>query len=286
MSYEPRSPDELLFAPSSNGLAAGPSLKNAILRATFEVLERDAFLITWYNRLRGQRVDPLLHADGAVVDLCKAYRRRGVQIEAYRLSTDHPCHVFVALSIQEDPEDGPAAVVGLGAEVDPTIALRRAILEVGQVRPALRIRMRDPSNQKRLAELVQDPHRVSTLPDHDLLYASTQMLSAFDFLRSFGPGEPVSRTNAPTDSEKLDLIVNHFRSDGGDILYCNLTPPDMAALGLYTARVLLPGFQPIDFGWSERRLGGRRLFDLPVRLNLATGPSSASSLNSLPHPVA
>src|SRR5207245_2222325 len=86
--------------------------------------------------------------------------------------------------------------------------------------------------------------------------------------------------------EMLAELVAHLGTTGADLLYVNLTPPDMAGLGLYTTRAILPSFQPIDFGWKERRLGGARLYAVPARLGLASAPSTFDSLNHAPHPLA
>ena len=76
-SYNVRMTDEFLFPVTSNGLAAGPTLCEAVLAATLEVLERDAFMITWLNRLPGRPADPQSHPDPEVAELCESYRRRG-----------------------------------------------------------------------------------------------------------------------------------------------------------------------------------------------------------------
>ncbi|HEY8200228.1 MAG TPA: YcaO-like family protein, partial [Actinomycetota bacterium] len=168
-------------------------------------------------------------------------------------------------------------------------AARKAVLEVAQVRPALRIRLRQAKARARLEELVANPALVSELEDHDLLYASRQWLRAFDFLR---PGPLLDASwddpgvNGPTHAGALEHLAEHCRRAGRHLLYSNLTPPDMETLGLFTVRVLIPGLQPIDFGANRIRLGGRRLFDLPVELGLRASPATWAELNPLPHPLA
>jgi ribosomal protein S12 methylthiotransferase accessory factor len=44
--------------------------------------------------------------------------------------------------------------------------------------------------------------------------------------------------------------------------------------------------QPIHFGHSSARLGGRRLFELPVKLGLLSRPRTEDELNPCPHPLA
>jgi ribosomal protein S12 methylthiotransferase accessory factor len=167
------------------------------------------------------------------------------------------------------------------------VAARKALLEVGQVRPALKRRMREKAARERLAALVADPGSVATLDDHDLLYASPQMLGAFGFLLD-RPIEPVDwEPPVPDDAPcRLRALTEHWAASGGDILYYNLTPPDMQDLGLYTARVIVPDAQPIYFGRQERRLGGRRLFSLPKELGLTGAASAPEGLNPDPHPLA
>jgi ribosomal protein S12 methylthiotransferase accessory factor len=273
---------------TSNGLATGPTLLEAVLSAAEEVLERDAFVITWLNRLKTRRVDPRTHPHRELVEYTEAYHRRGVELELYLLPTDHPWHVFMALGVQVgEGRDGPAVVVGLGADLDARQAARQALLEVGQVRPALRRRLREPKNRERLVELLEDPRRVAVLEDHDLLYAAPGAMHAFDFLRQ-QPITPFSwdEPESGTPQSRLSLLLDTLRSqEGGDLIYYNLTPPDMAPFHLYTVRAILPGYQPIHFGWNQRRLAGRRLYDLSYRLGQRPAPTTVAELNPDPHPL-
>ena len=285
MNYEVQSPAEFIFPITSNGLAAGPTLAEAVLRAAFEVLERDATMIAWLNQLPCTRVDPLSHPDPDVQEICKAYQRRGVHFELYLLPTDHPVKVFVAVAYQESGE-GPATVVGLGADIEPRPAASRALLEAAQVRPALRQRLRLPKMRRRMEELVDDPRRVATLEDHDLLYASAKTVRNFNFLRT-KPVVSISWEQETTVSPlvKLRRLADHFRTMNTDFLYFDLTSQDLLEFGVHAARVIIPGFQPIDFGWKERRLGGERLYQLPQRLGLRSHRGTLEELNPDPHPI-
>jgi ribosomal protein S12 methylthiotransferase accessory factor len=284
MEFTVRSEAEFLFPITSNGLAAGPSLRDAVTSAVLEVIERDAFLIAWLNRLPVRVLDTATHPDLQVRDLAAIYRRRGVRLALYLLPTDNPVAVVMGVAFQDGGFGGPAATVGLGADLDPAAAARKAVLEVGQVRPALRERVRG-RDRARVAELVADPGTVSTMEDHSLLYADPAMLGAFDFLAGT-PAEwdELARPNA--DDGALDLLLDHFAAVGQEVVYVNLTAPELEPLGLYAVRAVLPGFQPIWFGWQERRLAGRRLYELPQRLGLRDAPADPADLNPLPHPLA
>jgi ribosomal protein S12 methylthiotransferase accessory factor len=284
MSYDAREHSEFICPITSNGLAAGESLEQALSKAALEVIERDAFMLCWMNRLPALRVDVGDHPDRDLRELCAAYRRRGVEIELYRLPVDHSVPVLMALAV-DSRSPGPAVVVGLGAHLDAAEAARAAVLETAQVRPALRIRMRSPEARERLKELLADPQRVTDLEDHDLLYASGRMQSAFDFVRTDAvePGCWISDTC--DSAETLARLCAAMCTIGKEIHYVDLTPPDMALLGLHTVRAIIPDFQPIHFGAGEPRLGGSRLFEIPRTLGIRTDRATVADLNPDPHPL-
>ncbi len=287
LNYEVRAPNEFLFPITSNGMASGATLTEAILAAAGEVLERDAFMIAWFHRLPCRRVDPRTLPDADIRALCEAYRRRGVEMRLYRLPVDHSCHVFASVAVQRGGGDGPAVVVGLGADWTAHRAARKALLEIGQIRPALRKRLRQEKGRQRMEELVADPHRVTTLDDHDLLYASPKALPAMGFLLDRPIEDFAWNDDAPESAaDRLQRLVDQCRAEGWDLLYHNLTPPDMRAFGLHTVHAILPDFQPIHFGWKEPRLAGERLYDLPRRLGLRPDRATRADLNDDPHPLA
>ena len=287
MNYHAHQDGEFLFPITSNGLATGRTLLEAVWGAAGEVLERDAFMIAWLNWLPARRFSARGHPDPQIAGLAESYFRRCVEIRLYRLPTDHDGAVFASVALEGPGRGGPAAVFGLGADPDPVRASRKAVLEVCQVRPSLRRRLRRPETQTRLGELLDDARRVATIDDHDLLYASHQALPRLGFWLDANE-EPFPWTPQPATppARSLEHLLAWLGASGRDLLYVNLTPPDMAELGLYTARAILPGFQPIDFGWKERRLGGTRLYSLPFELGLRERVAGWDDLNHDPHPLA
>jgi ribosomal protein S12 methylthiotransferase accessory factor len=285
LGYLPRAPEEWICPSTSTGLAAGPTLAEAMLSALYEVLERDAFIVTWMNRLPAERVPPATHPDPELVDLCEAYARRGVELRLYHLAVDHPCHVFLSLAVQDGGDGWPAAVAGLGADLDPARAASKAIMEAGQVRSSLRTQVRDPATRARIERLVADPRLVATIDDHALLYAHPGAAGAFAFLER--SPEIVVDWTMPNSSatDRLRRLAEHFRTHGGDVLYYDVTASDLEEFGLRTVRVIVPGFQPLHFG-RQPRLGGRRLYELPRRLGISEVPARPELLNMDPHPLA
>jgi ribosomal protein S12 methylthiotransferase accessory factor len=75
-------------------------------------------------------------------------------------------------------------------------------------------------------------------------------------------------------------MVRHIAQQGGDILVCDVTTPDIREMGAVVVKVLVPGLQPMHLSEPDRRW--------TIRL-LTFGRSEGElvdeqDLNPLPHP--
>ncbi|HSP59843.1 MAG TPA: TOMM precursor leader peptide-binding protein [Ornithinimicrobium sp.] len=280
LGYDVPTHAEYLFPATSNGFAAGSGLATAVESALLEVVERDAFLVSWFHRLVTPRMDARTVPDEDTRAVAAAYARRGVEVEVHVLPTDSLVTVCLAVAWADE---APAAVVGLGAARDPVEAARKAVLEVAQVRPALRARLRDAATQERMTQLVADPALVHELEDHDLLYADPG--TARSGLDHWRQGSVAPWEAPPGDPPDLAQLVASVVEVAGDVLYLDVTTAEVDALGVKVARVLVPGFQPIHFGADQARLGHQRLLRVPAELGLREARPTLAELNHLPHPL-
>jgi ribosomal protein S12 methylthiotransferase accessory factor len=272
------------FAPaSSNGLAAGPTQARAVLGGLCELMERDAFLITWMNRLPAIEID--LPASGAMAaTLHRHYARFGVQVRAFAMHSDLPAATVMALSIDPDPSR-PAHVVGLGCDPRPELALVKALFEMCQGRPAEARRFADQPPRGRLKTYAD----VKTLDDHSAFHSLPEQAQEFAFLWQDGSCSAIQDLpHQAEDNTERDLArcAQALARIGHRVAWVDLTLPDVARFGIHVVRVLASGLQPIHFGHRQERLGGRRLFEVPAKLGLAGAPRSADEFNPCPHPMA
>jgi YcaO-like protein with predicted kinase domain len=121
---------------SSNGLASGNHLLEAIVQGVCEVIERDA-----EARWRASRGDRRVDLRSVVSDggrrLLAALAAAGVTVAAWDLTSDIGVPVCAA-TLVEDPAE-PAwrslgVYQGFGCHLDPEVALVRAVLEAVQTR--------------------------------------------------------------------------------------------------------------------------------------------------------
>lgn len=287
MDYEPTNPNELILQPTSNGLAAGATYEQAVLGGLLELIERDAFMITWLCKLPMPLLNLAFLQDKCVRDLIRMYNSRGVQIYLISLILDTPIPTFMAIASDITEKGRPAAAVGLSAHPNPETAILKSILEVGQIRPRLLHEMRNPDYSSKIAKLM-DFENVKTLEDHDLLYTDSKMFTAFNFL--IHNGNCVNLSDLPnfsgTITEELGYCRKFLNRAGVDVLSVDVTTSDISDLKLFVCRVIIPHFQPIHFGFNMCRLGGNRLFELPEKLGYYDHRLDTNELNTFPHPFA
>ena len=249
--------------PDSNGCAAGNALEEAILQGFMELVERDAVALWWYNQVRRPAVD--LDSFGLpYIDRVRAYYDSlGRSLCVLDLTSDLGIATLACVSARAS---GPTedVLLGFGAHFDPQVALLRAITEVNQFLPSVSHSRADGSTiylfGDELARGWWSAARIGELP-----YLSPD------------PGRP-ARRKADFDDPSTDdlasdvrLCVERAGQRGLDVLVQDQTRPD---IGLSVVRVVVPG---LCHFW--RRLGFRRLYDVPVEMGWLDKPLAPEQLN-------
>jgi len=254
---------------SSNGLAAGSGLEDAARRAVFELVERDAFLLTWLARRPGRRIVLDGTTEPGVLETVRQLEgRSSARVELYLLDVGLSLPTVVCIAFG-DGRDWPGATLALAAHSSPRVALRKAVLEHGSVGTSIRRAMVEGSYP-----IPARPEDVHTLEDHALYYAPPDRARAFDFLRGGSAPAPLESLVEP-EAFSLDDCAQKLSQAGIRVAIADVTSPDVALGPFRVARALGTHMQPIDFGHRLRRLGNPRLQAL-----LTDGP------NPDPHPLA
>ncbi len=166
---------------TSNGLAAGATRADASMRAAVELIERDAFMISWLARLPGRRIALDDSIDPGTREVARQIAERGARLELYLLDVGLAVPTILAVGFG-DGRRWPGATVAMAAHLSPRAAIRKAVLEQGHVGPYLR-RLMIEGNQI----IPERPEDVRTLSDHAIYYFPPSRASAFAFLDA---GEP------------------------------------------------------------------------------------------------
>jgi ribosomal protein S12 methylthiotransferase accessory factor len=265
----------------STGLACARSVEQAMLNGLYEVVERDAFMIVWANRLSVPRVNIESHAD-----LRQLYQerlqRQGLHYLVFRTTTDIPLPSFLCLLIDER-RNPPMICAGGAADLDPVRAAGKAMMEAVQTREWAKFL----GSGSRQFQFDPDFSDIREFEDHVTLYAYGDMLHAVQFLLREDRApisdcwESGASGNAAYDLEKMTALLC---AENLEPVVLDLTTPDVLECGCRVTRAMVPELQPLDADYQHRFLGGRRLYEVPWRMGYAGGPTSIESLNPYPHP--
>lgn len=125
-----------VFDVSSNGLASGNHLLEAIVHGVCEVIERDAEA-RWRAERGDRRVDPATIRGAGARRLLARLAAAGVYVAIWDLTSDVGVPVY-GCAILEDPGEPSWRALGLyqgfGCHLDPEIAIVRALTEAVQTR--------------------------------------------------------------------------------------------------------------------------------------------------------
>jgi ribosomal protein S12 methylthiotransferase accessory factor len=259
-------PLEYFCQVSSNGLAAGASVEDAALRALFELIERDAMMLTWMCRLPARKIAIDGSLDIGAREVVRLLGEHGIEVELVLLDAGIGIPTVVCLGFG-DGSTTPAVSTALACHPDPRVAARKAILEQAHVQPYLCRILRE-------AKIPTSPDEVLTLDDHALYYVPAERRAAMEFLR--GEGDPVPLGDLPVGELSIEACVQQLSTAGLRAAIVDVTSPDVVHSPFRVARALGTDMQPIHFGERFRRLGNPRLTEL----------LGGRELNPHPHPVA
>lgn len=254
---------------TSNGLAAGSCFEDAALRALYELIERDAFMLHWLAGLTGERIDP--HGCDAVSRRAiDEVQRLGAQTELYLLDLNGGYPTVVCLGLG-DGVSWPGATIGLGTHANIDVALRKAVLEHGHYGPYIRGLMREGQHLH-----VRAPEDVVGNLSHGLYYCHAHNTAGLGDLRQ----EQISVKLADLrkryrEEPSLAACAARLSAFGIRTAVVDLTTPDLAMAGLSVVRALGTYMQPIHFGFGYERRNNPRLEALLNR-----------TVQTLPHPIA
>jgi len=247
---------------SSNGVATGNCMEEAILQGFFELVERDCVAIWWYNCIQRPSVNLSTFNDPYFRALTQEYLLMDREIWVIDITNDLNIPTFAAVSRKRK---GPEAILfGFGTHFDPKIAISRALSEMNQFLCNLDAKKPSQNPENPLECVIANWLAQATLKNQPYLCPTHIERCANDY--------PTVRTkDFLEDIENCRKIVE---KEGMELLVLDQSRPDV---DLKVAKVIVPGlrhFYPF--------FGPGRLYDVPVTLSWLTKPKEESELNPIP----
>lgn len=260
---ESRGPTDLIA--DSNGCAAGNSLEEAILQGFYELVERDAFAIWWYNRLEAPAIDLASFNDDYLATASDYYDRLDREIWLLDITADIEIPTFVAISrrLNAPTED---IIYGAGSHPNPRIAALRSVCELNQCLSWL------PGPEKTKGQpVIDDPMALSWWQNARLADCPWLVPSRTDPLRI---ASDYSADEAGDMREQIEECRAMVESKGLEFLVLDQTRLD---IGMPVVRVIVPGMRHF---WA--RFAPGRLYDVPLKMERRDERLLESELNSVP----
>jgi len=251
----PDEADDLFCQITSNGLAAGIGLQDASLRSVLELVERDAFMISWLCRRPGRRLIIDDSLDQAAREVVAQLEECGAQLELYLLDAGLNIPVVACLGLG-DGRCWPGLTVTSAAHLSPRIAVRNAILEHGYSGLYLRHLLH---HRKHAIPVAPEQLRSWNFLDHGLFYLPVERAAACDFLRSDVDEAASLRSLEEPTELSLDHCSKRLTLAGVRVAIVDVTAPDVAQSPFRVVRALGTNMQPIHCGYGLDRLANPRL---------------------------
>ncbi|WP_201094451.1 TOMM precursor leader peptide-binding protein, partial [Thiocystis minor] len=248
----------------SNGNASGNNLEEAVLQGLFELVERDAVALWWYNRRRVPGVDIASFGEPYLLDLAEHYDGLGRDTWALDVTSDLGIPAFVAVSRLRDGSQ-ERLLFGLGCHLDARIALQRAFAEMNQ-----------------MLGLASEGQEAGELPIEDaetLYWLTTATLDNQPYLAP----DPATPPRALADFPKRhsgDLLADIatcraiVEARGMEVLVLDQTRADVR---MPVVKVIVPGLRHF---WA--RFGPGRLYEVPVAMGWLERALTEDELNPIP----
>ncbi len=263
MPADQRGPADLIA--DSNGCAAGNTLEEAILQGFYELVERDAFAIWWYNRLQVPAVDLSSFDDDYLASAADYYGKHERDVWMLDVTSDIGVPTFVALSRKPNAQTEDI-IYGAGAHADPRIAALRAICELNQCLTWLPRPGRSDGRPK-----IDDPLALWWWKTARFTNCPWLVPAADKPLRKASRYPVIESTDTREDVERCRGLAE---SRGMEFLVLDQTRPDV---GMPVVRVVVPGMRHF---WA--RFAPGRLYDVPVCMGYRKHPLAETDLNPAP----
>ncbi len=272
--------EEIVIGPAiSTGMACGPDLDWILRSGLNEYIERDAFSIFWLNK----RPAPQLILDEPWIEkiVKERFQRPNLEYLLFLMETDLP-HSTVICFIKDYNFDPPIVNVGGACRADIRKAIVKAMVEAVQGWTWARFKRLEQGAQ----ETPTSFQHITGFEERVDLYATADMDASLSFL--FDNPERIKLSDIPvcstSETEAIPKMLSAIHEAGSDVVYVDLTMPDIQDLGLQVGKVYCPALQQIEGNFQHILLGGKRWSQVPQKLGWRTTPTLPEEINPFPHP--
>lgn len=265
-----------IFYGVSTGLSSHTNFYKALLTSIYEVIERDSFVLTWFQKIVPPKIILTQEITQYIAD------RFPAKYSWHFFDITYDLKIPTIFGICFGKADyGDFVAVGTATRYTKGAALKKVIQEIAQTIPYFRYVISKNENW----EPSDTFQNIIDFEKHSIFYLKKkEHQTVFDCWVNAAPSQIVNMDeddNVPI-KEKISNIISLFKDKGYNVLLKDLTTHDARQIGFFCLRVVIPQLLQMTGAYKYYPLGGKRLYEIPHIM----GYSSAEyeNLNTYPHP--
>ncbi len=259
-------PKVRLVNETSNGCAIGTTVAEASLHAIIELVERDAFLMTWYKQRSLDDITHLLLEDEVFRwSLRKIEMVTNMKIRVLDSTQAHGIPTVICLATGDSL---PSQVFGAGSGLDFVSAAVNALAELCGHCLFLKQRFTVPETTNKAYDMLENSNLVISMEDHGYVMALPESREYTSFINHNAEKKPKRQSldsilsESKSVEQSLAIILERLSASGLNVFTVEQNVPEMAETGLFCVKAICPGLLPMTFGHQNRRVNFPRIGDL------------------------
>lgn len=275
---------------TSNGVSLGGSLQEAVLYGLYELIERDAFLLCWYNRHQPTKIELSSIKDKKVLDTIWLVEANGYKIHIFDITTENRVPAVWILLENPNPKAKVRSYTSAGAHSNPYKAIESGLVEAITSMPIYENIM--PAEEERAHLLNRDFRQVTKMEDHVLMYSVPESFEHLHYLFEKEEYQTIEELYPWWEKEKekesltktLEKIVKRILESHEDIYIVDQGNDLIERYGFHCAKVIIPSMLTMYFGEQFKRMNTERVCNGAVLSGWRKKPIDVEDICQTPHP--
>src|SRR5690625_1523879 len=274
---------------SSNGSAIGSTLEEASLHAMLELIERDAFLATWYGKIPPVRLKVKNMESHAIDHYIQALQRKGIKAHIFEVSMEVKIPTIWVLLEKENPKSNEMAFyTAASTSFDLKDAIEKALIEATTAISVFENVFKKDEYQKRKYYLLENPGEVSRLEDHLLLYSNIEMRDVLSFALDTTYSAELDKMEDYYDdytgraAEVIERLHEQLLTISSKVYRAAVKNPNLTTTGFVNVKYIVPEILTMTFGHQHKRVVYPRL-EKATRFK-SRGELDINWIENNPHP--
>lgn len=242
--YHYKESEPLIQQPISTGAVFHRNIDNALITGILEVLERDAFVTSYYTHNGRYKLNLDKITDKDLTSILNELRRNLLEIHLFDISNITNVHIILCL-IFDKTNTQPLIVSGLGTKFNLKLAIIKSIDEALQLRPWLRDEFMNNNIHITSAKNIHDYLERVAYWNLNMSIKKIKDRLAFYFEldeKKVQDGDLKSNQSLTT-KDKIKYLLSLSKKENLDIYYIDITP-DFIKDAYIVIKVIIPQSQP------------------------------------------